>query len=118
MDGKNNDSRQEQCSIYRIPLPNGVGGPGQRIESIKASNLKSQVVTEDGQVWFWGGYFYDGRSRRASGLKQNIDGFNLLNEEEGVPKDKKIVAYGMGFAHDIIMVEEEESVERIELETE
>ena len=67
-------------------------------------------MTEDGQVWFWGGYFYDGTSGRAIDLKQNIVGFNLLNEEEGVPKDKKILSYGMGFTHDTIMVEESPSI--------
>jgi hypothetical protein len=52
-------------------------------------------------VWFWGGYFYENY------LKMHIEGFNLLNEEEGLPKDKKIVEFGMGFAHDTVMVEEE-----------
>jgi len=42
-------------------------------------------------------------------LKQNIEGFNLLNEEEGIPKDLPIISYGMGFAHDTVMVEEEPS---------
>lgn len=37
-----------------------------------------------------------------------IDGFNLLNEEEGVPRDKKIIDFGMGFAHDSILIEEEQ----------
>jgi hypothetical protein len=36
-----------------------------------------------------------------------IDGFNLLNAEDGIPKDKKIIEYGMGFAHDTVMVEDE-----------
>ena len=36
-----------------------------------------------------------------------IDGFNLLNEEEGIPKDKTIIDYGLGFGHDLVMVEEE-----------
>jgi len=36
-----------------------------------------------------------------------VEGFNLLNEEEGLV-GKKIVSYGMGFAHDTVMVEEAE----------
>lgn len=65
------------------------------------------MTTEDGQVWFWGGFFYDARD--YSQLKQVIEGFNLLNEEEGLPKEKKIVSYEMGFAHDTVVVEEEPS---------
>ncbi len=61
LDGVNKGSRQEQCSITPIKLPNGVGqSPDSRIVSIKANNLKSSLTTADGQVWFWGGYFYDG----------------------------------------------------------
>jgi len=36
-----------------------------------------------------------------------IDGFNLLNEEVGLPKGKQIVAHGMGFCHDAVLVEDE-----------
>ena len=38
-----------------------------------------------------------------------IDGFNLLNEEEGLPKDKRIISHGMGFCHDAVMVEDEDA---------
>ena len=36
-----------------------------------------------------------------------IDGFNLLNEEEGLPVGKRIAAHGMGFCHDAVLIEEE-----------
>ena len=65
-------------------------------------------MTEDGQVWFWGGFFYDKYQKMA------IEGFNLLNEEKGLPKDKKIINFGMGFAHDAVMVEEEEPIQVLE----
>jgi hypothetical protein len=42
-------------------------------------------------------------------MKQCIDGFNLLNEEEGLPPGAPIIQYGMGFGHDIVIVEEEPS---------
>jgi len=43
-----------------IKLPNGVGeSEKSKIVSFQASNLKSNVMTADGQVWFWGGYHYD-----------------------------------------------------------
>jgi len=36
-----------------------------------------------------------------------IDGFNLLNEEVGLPQGKQIAAHGMGFCHDAVLIEEE-----------
>ena len=42
-------------------------------------------------------------------MKQCIDGFNLLNEEEGLPPGAPIIQYGMGFAHDVVIVEDEPS---------
>jgi hypothetical protein len=30
-----------------------------------------------------------------------------LNEEEGIPKDKTLVDYGLGFAHDTVLIEEQ-----------
>lgn len=101
MDGNNYDGREEQCSIQEIKMP---FGETTKIKSFKAQNLKSQVITEDDQVWFWGGYFYNNYQKLC------IEGFNLLNEEEGIPKDKKIVDYGMGFAHDTVMIEEEDPI--------
>lgn len=59
LDGQHLSGREEQCSITQIELPNG----NPRVTSIKAQNVKSQATTEDGQIWFWGGYFYDERSR-------------------------------------------------------
>lgn len=37
-----------------------------------------------------------------------IVNFNLLQEEEGL-KDKKIVEFGMGFAHDTVLVQDADS---------
>ncbi|TNV78494.1 hypothetical protein FGO68_gene9950 [Halteria grandinella] len=99
LDGTNHDGREEQCSIHQIKLPFT-----QKIKSFKAQNLRSYSITEDDQVWFWGGYYYNQYQKLC------IEGFNLLNEEEGLPKDKKIVEYGMGFAHDTVMIEEESPV--------
>ena len=68
--------------------------------SFQASNLRSQLVRENGEIWFWGGYFYRGTE------KCFIVDYNLLNEEEGLPNDKKILQHEMGFGHDTVMVEE------------
>ena len=102
LDGTNYDGREEQCSIIEIKLPSAVGKSG--IERFKAQTLRSYVQTVDGQVWFWGGYFYHNYEKLC------IDGFNLLNEEDGIPKDKKIIDFGMGFAHDTVLIEEEPPV--------
>jgi hypothetical protein len=81
--------------------------------------LKSCVFLDNNEVWFWGGYFYNNTK------KLNIDGFNLLNEEKGLPSKegggcKEIAEYGMGFAHDTVMIEEEKPIiienKEIELE--
>ena len=53
----------------------------------------------NGDVWFWGGYFYEGYNKLL------IANFNLLQEEEGL-KDKKIIEFGMGFAHDTVLCED------------
>jgi hypothetical protein len=42
-------------------------------------------VRENGEIWFWGGYFYRGND------KLYIADYNLLNEEEGLPRDQKII---------------------------
>jgi hypothetical protein len=66
----------------------------------KASNLRSYAFLDNGEIWFWGGFFYENYKKSC------IDGFNLLNSEIGLPQDKEIVEFGMGFAHDTVMVEE------------
>ena len=68
MDGKSMDGREEQCSIMQIPVPES----DSPIIGIKAQNLRSQIVRENGELWFWGGYFYQGHE------KLYISDFNLL----------------------------------------
>jgi hypothetical protein len=89
------DGRQEQCSIVEIKLPTT-----SKIVDFKACSLKSCIFTEDGQVWFWGGYFYENYHKLC------IVGFNLLNEEKGIPKDKKIIDFGLGFTHDTVLMDD------------
>ena len=73
--------------------------------------MRCQIVKENGEFWFWGGYFFKGHN------KVYIDGFNLLNEEEGIP-DKPIIQHGMGFGHDCVLIEEAESTEIVDLKHE
>ena len=65
--------------------------------------MRCQLERENGERWFWGGFFYKGVE------KLYIDGFNLLNEEKGIPEGKAIVQHEMGFCHDSILIEEEAS---------
>jgi len=60
------------------------------------------LTTSTGEHWFWGGYYYNKYDKLL------LDGFNLLNEEEGL-KDKTILTHGMGFAHDTVLVEDSPS---------
>ncbi|CDW73903.1 UNKNOWN [Stylonychia lemnae] len=101
---RKNDGREEQCSIVEIKLPTD-----KKIVKFKASNLRNYIITEDNQVWFWGGYIYQNYQKLC------IDDFNLLNEEEGIPKGKKIIDYGLGFAHDTVLIEEDEPKIKIQL---
>lgn len=102
IDGKSYEGRQEQCSMQQIVLPDDDTNKSP-IVSFKASNLRSQLVRENGEIWFWGGYFYTGYDKLL------IKDFNLLNEEDGL-QDKKIIQHEMGFAHDTALVEESPSL--------
>jgi hypothetical protein len=78
MDGVSYGGREEQCSICKVPVPAG------SIVKVQASNLRSAVTMASGEVWFWGGYFYEGYHKLL------IANFNLLQEEEGL-RDKQII---------------------------
>ena len=110
-DGVSHRGRQEQCSMVQIKLPDDDTNRSP-IVSFQASNLRSQLVRENGEIWFWGGYFYKDLD------KLFIADFNLMNEEDGLPKDKKIVSHEMGFAHDTVLVEEAPSEELTGIEHE
>ena len=111
IDGLSHRGRQEQCSMAQIKLPDDDTNKSP-IVSFQASNIRSQLVRENGEIWFWGGYFYRGLD------KLFISDYNLLNEEEGLPADKKILQHEMGFAHDTVLVEEAPSDEVVGLEHE
>ena len=42
---------------------------------------------ESGEIFYWGGFYF------GTGRRLLIDGFNLQNEEEGIPKDEKIIDF-------------------------
>ena len=109
MDGKNLEGREEQCAITQIRLPDDSTNSSP-IKSFKAQNMRSQLVRENGEVWFWGGYTYSGYNKLL------IKDFNLLQEEDGIPIDKPILQLEMGFGHDTILVEEEPSAKMVNFE--
>jgi len=101
MNGRSQDGREEQCSIVEIPLPES----SSPIVEVHAQNLRSHIKRANGEIWFWGGFFYEGHH------KLQIVDFNLLQEEPGLPEGKNIVHFGMGFAHDTVLVDNGENEE-------
>lgn len=92
----------------QIRLP-GDSSSQRSILDIQASGIRSQARLDNGESWYWGGYFYKDFE------KASIYGFNLLNEEDGLSSvlsgsNKMIVSHGMGFAHDAVLVQEAPSV--------
>jgi len=59
------------------------------------------VRTNSGEIWYWGGFAYDKYTRLV------IEGFNKLSEDDGLPKGKKFADMGLGFASDIVVVDDE-----------
>ena len=99
IDGELDSIRREQCNLVQIKLPSD-----SKVVDFKANNVKSCAFLENGEVWFWGGFFYRSNNRAR------IDGFNLLNEEDGIPNDHRIVDYCMGFGHETVMTEKNDDV--------
>ena len=53
IDGKIDDGREEQWGIMEIELPSN-----SKVVKVQASNIRSWAHLENGEIWFWGGYFY------------------------------------------------------------
>ena len=75
-----------------------------KILQIKASNSRSVVFTDSGEIWYWGGMTYCEGNKRTK-----IKGFHLLNEEpqivEMAKKGEKIIDYCPGLMHEVILTE-------------
>lgn len=69
------------------------------VVEIGASNSRSYLRRENGEYWYWGGFFY------GTGAQEIISGFHLLQEDAGL-EGKEICGFQMGFAHCVVMTEE------------
>ena len=88
-----------QCVPKQIILPNS-----SKIIEIFASNNRSGAILENGEAYYWGGLAYD---PKYSLLRQpRYSGFNLMNDENGIPKNCKILKVGLGYFHDTVLIEE------------
>ena len=74
-----------------------------KIVKMYAKNNRSAVILENGDAVFWGGVSYDPDCSLKT--MPRYDGLNKFNDEEGMPKDKKIVDIGLGYLHDLVLVE-------------
>ena len=99
IDGDLDSINKYQCVPKQINLPNN-----SKITEIFASNNRSGAMFDDGEVYYWGGLAYD---PNYSLLKQpRYSGFNLMNVEKGLPENSKILKIGLGYFHDIVLLEE------------
>ena len=92
-------------------------GSQQKIVNIQSSTNRNTLELENGEFWFWGGFFYEDHQ------KASIAGFNLLNEEEGLSSvlskaNTQIVSHGLGFAHDAVLVGDGPTLEFVEIDDE
>ena len=53
IDGEFDDGREEQCGLKEIILPSS-----SKWVKVQANNVRSWAYLENGEIWFWGGYFY------------------------------------------------------------
>jgi alpha-tubulin suppressor-like RCC1 family protein len=107
---RNNSEHQGFLSIHTtgkdVPMTEIKLPTDAKWVKVMANNVRSCAMMDNGEVWFWGGYFYANERRK----KLFIDDYNLLNEEKGISDNWNIVDYQMGFAHDVIMTEESREI--------
>lgn len=74
-----------------------------KVVKLFARNNRSAVILENGDAFYWGGISFDQNYNLKNMPKYN--GLNKLNDEEGIPKDCKIVDIGLGYLHDLVLIE-------------
>ena len=89
-----------QCVPKEIILPSQ-----SKIREVLANNNRSAVILENGEVYYWGGFSYHPKFSLVDQPKYN--GFNLMNSENGLPQNGKIINIGLGYFHDIVLFEEQ-----------
>ncbi len=98
LDGDLDSADKIQCVPKEITLPSH-----SKIIEFMASNHRSAAILENGEVYYWGGFSFNPKYSLLSQPKYN--GFNLMNTENGIPENAKIVNIGLGYYHDIVLIE-------------
>ena len=100
LDGDLDSADKIQCVPKEINLPSQ-----SKILEIIANNHRSAAILENGEVYYWGGFSFDPIYSLLNQPKYS--GFNLMNTEKGLPENAKIINIGLGYYHDIVLVEDQ-----------
>jgi alpha-tubulin suppressor-like RCC1 family protein len=116
---KKDDNDNYNDNSHNIEISNT-----KKIKKIYAKHNRSAVLFEDGTAKFWGGFCYSPDYSMSKFPQFNGNfiillffiyfyfknlyflGFNNYNDEEGIPKDLKIKDLGLGYLHDLVLMEE------------
>jgi alpha-tubulin suppressor-like RCC1 family protein len=96
INGNLEDFMYYHCTPQKVILPDK-----ENIKRIFAKTNRSAVELENGKFYYWGGNSYHNSYSIANQPKYN--GFNLFNEEPGMPSGSKIRDVALGLFHDCII---------------
>jgi len=98
VDGNLDNFLYYHCTPQKIRLPEN-----SKVEKIYAKCNRSAVKLSNGNYYYWGGYSYN--LDYPLNNQPKYVGFNLLNNETGIPEDSKIFDFALGLFHDILIIE-------------
>jgi alpha-tubulin suppressor-like RCC1 family protein len=98
LDGDLDNFLYYKCTPVRIPIPDE-----SKIIKFYAKNNRSAALLENGKFYYWGGYSYNNGYLLNSQPK--FEGFNLFNNEIGIPENCKILDVGIGYLHDLLLID-------------
>jgi alpha-tubulin suppressor-like RCC1 family protein len=104
IDGNLDNFLYYYCSPKNIILPDST-----KIVKIWGKNNRSACMLENGKVLYWGGFSYHPKYKITSLPKYN--GFNIMNNEVGLPENCHILDLGIGFLHDILLIKLKNGIE-------
>jgi alpha-tubulin suppressor-like RCC1 family protein len=97
VDGELDNALYYQCAPKRVILPKS-----DEIVKMFAKNTRSAVILSNNDAYFWGGNAFVPGYPLAHMPK--YEGINIYNKEEGVPEKCQIEDIGLGYLHDILLV--------------
>lgn len=102
VDGDLDNFLYYNCTPKKVPLPEEAG-QNNKIVKIYAKCNRSAALLENGNFYYWGGFSY--HSQYYINIQPKYEGFSLFNTESGIPENSKIVDVGLGFLHDIVLIQ-------------